>query len=52
MKFQYRLARDLKRTVRELQASMDSNEFVHWVAYYAMEAEERERAAREAKRRR
>lgn len=45
------LARDLGMTRSELRQRMSCAEFVDWLAFYALEAEERERALREASRR-
>jgi len=37
--FLYRLARELGRTVAELEATMDAAEFVEWQAFYRVEHE-------------
>lgn len=47
--FTFRLARDLKMTVGELNAQMSSAEFTDWMAFYALEAQDRERAEAKAK---
>lgn len=50
--FTHRLARDLGMTVGEMNVRMDSAEFTDWMAFYTLEAQDRERASKEAKRRR
>jgi hypothetical protein len=43
------LARDLHRTVAELEAGMSSAEFTEWMAFYTLEAQDRERAEKKAR---
>jgi hypothetical protein len=43
-----RLARELGMTVREMLNRIDSRELSEWMAYYMLEAEEREQADKKA----
>jgi hypothetical protein len=43
-RFLFRLARDLGRTVGELEATLSPHEFSEWIAVFAIEHKESERA--------
>lgn len=45
-----RLAADLGMTLSELRHKMSAAEFVQWVAYYRVEAADREKAMKDAQR--
>jgi hypothetical protein len=45
------LARDLHMTRAELVQRMSASEFAHWIAFYNMEAHDREQAQKRAQRR-
>ena len=44
--FLFRLAKDLGKTVSELEAELSTKEFVEWIAYYNAVAKAEEREAR------
>jgi hypothetical protein len=48
LEFEFRLAKDLGKTVRELRAGMDNIEFLYWSRYYMRRDAEREVAAQMA----
>lgn len=48
MAFRFRLARDLRMTVEELEERVSAHEFLLWTEYYASEARAQERAQRKA----
>jgi len=48
----FSLARELKMTVGELSERMSSRELAEWIAYFKIEASEREQAQQRAKRKR
>lgn len=48
LRFMYRLAKDLGRTVEEVM-EMTTAEFVGWVAFYKQEAEQEKQAMNKAK---
>jgi len=51
-RFMFSLARELKMTVGELSERMSSRELAEWIAYFKIEASEREQAQQRAKRKR
>ena len=44
--FLFRLAKDLGKTVGELEAELSTREYVEWIAYYNAVAKAEEREAR------
>jgi hypothetical protein len=48
VRFQYSLARELRRTRRELLRSMSTREFIEWIAFFQVEQEDQKRAMEDA----
>lgn len=47
-RFQFSLARELKRTRAELLRTMSTREFIGWIAFYTLEQQDQQRAAEDA----
>lgn len=48
VRFQYSLARELKKTRAELLRDLSTVEFIDWIAFYRLEAEDQQRQREDA----
>ena len=49
IRFEFTLAKELGMTRAELQGRMSGSEFAGWIAYYNLEARDRERAEKRSR---
>lgn len=48
MRFQYSLARELRKTRADLLKTMSTREFIGWIAFFRLEQEDQQRSMEDA----